>query len=68
MSDDGTGALDGVAGELDDPRVRAVTVEPIPSSRARRGIYGRHPSGCAKRNVALALRGASGSRRATTTT
>ena len=55
VSDDGTGALDGVAGELDDPRVRAVTVEPIPSTRARRGIYGRHPSGCAKRNVALAL-------------
>ncbi len=55
VSDDGTGALDDVAGELDDPRVRAVTVEPIRSIRARRGVYGRHPSGCAKRNVALAL-------------
>ena len=55
VSDDDDGALDSVADELDDPRVRAVSIAPFPSIRAPRGIYGRHPSGCVKRNVALAL-------------
>ena len=55
VGDGDADALESIATELDDPRVRAVTVAPIPSSRAGRGIYGRHPSGGAKRNVALAL-------------
>lgn len=55
VSDGDAAVLESVVTELADPRLRAVTVAPIPSTRARRGIYGRHPSGCAKRNIALTL-------------